>query len=118
VVAGGFGRGLLEQDLRGQPTDFLYLGDDGGEAAAVGDPLLVEAGLALAQPSGDGLAGVPSGPLPIGAVKLRRVGIAATARGSAVGVSEDHAALADEAEIEDLEGELAVATLELIQTGR
>jgi hypothetical protein len=117
-VAGGFGLDLLEQDLGRLFADLLHLGDDAGEATAVGDPLLVEAGLALAQPSGDGLAGVPSGPLPVGAVKLRRVGIAATARGSAVGVSENYAALADEAEIEDLEGELAVAALELFQTGR
>jgi hypothetical protein len=105
---------LLEEDLGGLLADLLHLGDDAGEAATIGDPLLVEAGLRLSQPAGDGLAGVVAGPLPVGAVGLRRVGAAAAARRS---VAEDDAALADEAEFEDLASEIAMAVLEFVELG-
>jgi len=38
---------LLEEDLGGLLANLLHLRDDAGEAATVGDPLLVEAGLGL-----------------------------------------------------------------------
>jgi hypothetical protein len=74
VVVAGLGLGLREQDLCGLLADLLHLGDDSdsGEAAAVGDPLLVETGLGLGKAAGDGLAGVVASPLPVGAVGLRR----------------------------------------------
>jgi len=50
-------------------------------------------------------------------VELRWVGMAAAARGSAVGVAEDHAALAEEAEVEELKGQLAVAALKVLHPG-
>ena len=114
----GFGLGLLEKDFGCLLADLFHLGDDTGEAAAVGDPLLVEASLGLGEAAGDGLAGVVAGPLPVGAMGLRRIGVAAVARGAAGGVAEDDTALADEAEFGDLAGEIAVAALEFVEAGR
>jgi hypothetical protein len=51
-------------------------------------------------------------------VGLRRVGVAAAARRSAGGVAEDDAALADEADVEDLASEIAVAAPEFVEPGR
>jgi hypothetical protein len=51
-------------------------------------------------------------------MRLRRIGVAAATRSSAGGVAEDDAALADEAEVQNLAGENAVAALEFIEPGR
>ncbi len=118
AVVVGFMQGLEEQDPRGLLPDLLHLGDDGNEAAAVGNPLLVEAGLGLGEATCDGLAGVVASPLPVGAMRPRWVGVAAAAGGPAGGVAEDNAALADEAEFGDLAGEVAVAALEFVEPGR
>jgi hypothetical protein len=48
----------------------------------------------------------------------RGIGVAAAARGTAGGVAEDDAALADEADFEDLASEITVAALEFIEAGR
>src|SRR5207245_348188 len=91
-------RVVREQDLDGLSGDHLHLGHDGEEAAPVGDPLLVEEGLAFAELAGDRLAARgPVTPLPVGPVKLRWVGMAAAVGLAAGGVVADHAAGADEA---------------------
>ena len=52
AVIVGFGLGLLEKDFGCLLADLFHLGDDTGEAAAVGDPLLVEASLGLGEAAG------------------------------------------------------------------
>src|SRR5215467_3264585 len=96
LPADALGFGLVEEDLGGLFANLLHLGDDAGEAATIGDPLLAEAGLRLGEPAGDGLAGVVAGPLPVGTVRLGRVGVAAAAWGSRVPahVPAQHAVLA------------------------
>ena len=115
---GPAGFGSLQHELRGLLADLLHLGDDVGQAAAVGDPFLVERGLGFVQAPSDGSAGVIAGPLPVGAVRLGRIGVAAAAGGSAVGVAADDAALLDEAQVEDLAGELALAALKFLKSSR
>ena len=115
---GTAGFGLLQHELRGLLTELLHLSDDAGQAAAVGDPFLVKRGLGFGEAPSDGFAGVIAGPLPVGAVRLRRIGVASAAGGSAVGVAADDAALLDEAQVEDLAGELALAALKFLKSSR
>jgi len=49
---------------------------------------------------------------------LGRLGVAAAAGGSAVGVAADDAALLDETQVEDLEGELALVALKFLESSR
>lgn len=104
--------GLLQQKLGGLSPDRLELGDDLGKAAAIGHQLLVYAGLPLVKSAGDGFARVVASPLPVRAVGPRRVGMTVATRGLTVGVAAYHGALLDEAELEDLAGELALSALE------
>ena len=85
------GVSLLEQELCSLLADLLHLGDDPGQAAAVGDPFLVEGGLGFGQTPSNGPAGVAASPLPVGAVGLGRIGVASAATGSAVGAAKDDA---------------------------
>src|SRR5664279_567756 len=79
--------------------------------SVVVDPLLVELGLGRGEPSVDGLGVDLRGPLPVGAVQLGRVGVAAAARLAAAVVSLGQAAGGDVADVGELGGEFAVATL-------
>ena len=69
--------GLREEDRSCPLRDLLHLDLDPGQAAAVGDPFLVEAGLGLGEAAGDRLAVDRAGPLPVGPVELGRIGMAA-----------------------------------------
>src|SRR6266487_1565742 len=55
------------------------LGDERAELAVVVEPLPVVVELVLGDQPGDGLAGHLAGPLPVGAVQDRRIGVAAAA---------------------------------------
>lgn len=48
---------------------------------------------------------------------LGRVGVAAAPGSAAVGVAKDDAALLDEAEVEDLAGQLVMTALERLEAG-
>jgi len=66
----------------------LQLGDEGVEFAGVVEPCLVVVELGACQHLGDGLAGRFASPHVVGAVQLRRVGVAATARFAAAGAAD------------------------------
>ena len=67
--------------------------------------------MGLAEPAGDGLAVDLGCPLPVGAVHLWRVGVAATVLVAAAGMAVSDAARGDIADIGELGSELAVAAL-------
>src|SRR5665811_2406202 len=66
-LSGLVGR-CLEQEFGGFRGDLSHLGDEGAVASVVGDPFLVELGLALGEPTIDGLAVDLRGPLPVRAM--------------------------------------------------
>jgi hypothetical protein len=86
-----------EDVLAGLAGEVLHFLERCVEAAAVGDPLLVERGVLGRQDPGYGLAGVFPGQLPVGAVAL--LGIGAAAVGVVAGVALDQRSLAGEADL-------------------
>jgi hypothetical protein len=96
--------GFLQLELGGLGSDVAHLGDDGAHLAVVGDPLFIEVGLALGEPTADGLAVDLGAPLPIGAVELWRVGAAAAAGAAAAGEALGDAARGDQANLGELGG--------------
>jgi len=59
--------------------EVFQLGDQLAQAAVVADPLPVVVDLVVGDQAADGLAGPLAGPVPVRAVQLRRVGVAAAA---------------------------------------
>ena len=76
--------------------------------AVVGDPFLVEVRFAFGDSAGDGLAVDLGGPLPVRAVGLGRITMAAAARRAASVVTGRDAAGRDEPDVGQLTGEFAV----------
>ena len=110
---------LGEQELGGLAGHLLHLGDDGEEAASVGDPLLVEEGLALVELAADRLAaGRTIAPLPVRSVELRWIAMAAATGRAALGVAADDAAGADEAGVGELLSELVQPALVGLESSR
>ena len=105
------GSGLAEQDGGGLLGDLVHLGQSPGDAPPIGDPLLVETSLFGVEAAGGGLAGEDTGPLPVGPVELRRVGLAAAAGLAARYEAVDHATGADEAGRWEKGGQLLEAGL-------
>jgi hypothetical protein len=97
--------GRLEQDGDGLLGDLVHLGQGLGQVPPAGDPLLVEGGLAFGQAAGDRLAADDSAPLPVGAVQLGWVGLAAAAQLATGHEAADHAARADEAGVGQVRGQ-------------
>ena len=60
-------------------SEVFQLGDQLAQAAVVADPLPVVGDLVVGDHAADGLAGPLAGPVPVRAVQLRRVGVAAAA---------------------------------------
>ena len=84
-AGGGVSAGVLVGDGEGE---VFQLGDQLAQPAVVVDPLLVVVDLVVGDQAADGLAGPLAGPLPVRAVQLGRVGVAAAA-----GIAAAHAAL-------------------------
>jgi hypothetical protein len=83
---------LFELQLSGFGRDLAHLLDEVSWSTVVGDPFLVELGLVLPEPAGEGLAVDLGGPLVVGAVGLGRVRVAFAAGGLAAGVAAGDAA--------------------------
>jgi hypothetical protein len=102
---------LGQDERRGLGGKFSHLGQQFARLAVVGDPLLVEVGLALGEALVDGLAVDLGGEVPVGPVQTRRVAFAgAVLLATAVG-AQRNAARRDEADVRQLPGELFVAAL-------
>jgi hypothetical protein len=93
---------LFEQEFGGRGGCFSHLGDDGALASVVVDPFLVELGLALGEPSVDGLAVDLRGPLPVRAMQLGWVAMAAAVGFAAAVVAQGEAAGCDVADVGEL----------------
>ena len=106
---GRFGDGLFEFQFCGFGCDLAHLCDEALQLSVVGDPLLVELGLGGAEASGDGLAVDFGRPLEVRAVGLGRISVAFAAWGAAARVAADDASRADEPDVGQLGGDLAVA---------
>lgn len=106
----------LEQEFSCLLSDRLHLGNDLLQPAAVLGPLAVDLSLCLCEAAAHRPPGLVTAPLPVGAVRLWRVGVAATAGGAAEGVPLDDRALLDEAQVEDLASEHALSALELLES--
>ena len=102
---------LGEHEFGGFGSDLSHLSDQGAVASVVGDPFGVELGLGWGEPAVDGLAVDLRGPLPVGAVRVRRVGVAAAAGLAAPVVAQREAAGADVADVGQLGGEFPVVAL-------
>ena len=95
----------------GSLGQLVHLGKDGLEALAVVDSLQKQCRLLGVEVAVDGLAGNRGAPVPVRAVELRGVGVAVAGGGAAAAGALRYRALEDEANLRDLEGELAVAAL-------
>lgn len=73
----------------GSQGELFHLGGELAQAAGVGDPGLVVAGLFVGEPDGDGFAVDLAGPAPPGAVQGGRVGVAAAAGRAAAAVAAE-----------------------------
>jgi hypothetical protein len=99
-VVGWAGVGLEGGDAYG-----FELGEQLFESPVVVDPALVVGGLVGAEPPAGGFGGDFAGPLPVGAVTLGRVGVAAAVGPPAAGVAfgdragQDHAGAGDGGEL-------------------
>ena len=69
------------------------------------------------EPPGEGLSVDGGGPLPVGAVELRRVGLASAVEIAAGHVALDHASLEHGSDVGQLSSEFAVTLVESFQRG-
>lgn len=106
---------MLGQELGGLGAKLLHLADDLLEQPVVVHGALIDLGLRLGDPAGDGSARAVTAPLPVGAVELRGIRVAATAGNAAVGVAKHHAAPLQEVEIEDPSSQVLLALPELFE---
>ena len=102
---------LFEQEFGGFRGDLSHLGDEGAVASVVVDAFLVEPGLILGEPTIDGFAIDFRGPLPVGAMHLGRVAVAAAASVATAVVPQGEAVSCDVSDVGDLGCEFLVAAL-------
>lgn len=88
---------MVEEERDKLSREFVHLADDRVEPFPVLDPLLIARHLPRRKHPAHGLAVHPATPLPVGAVQLRRVGVAPTSGGAAWEEPFDQAASQDDA---------------------
>jgi hypothetical protein len=91
--------------------EFFEFGDQGAEAAVVVEPLPVVVELVVGDEPGDGFPGGLAGPLPVGAVQVRGVGVAAAGGLAAADVPLEEGAGQGRAEAGELGGDAGGAGL-------
>ena len=111
-MPGSASAGLAAAALVGDGQGKVFqLGDQLAQAAVVADPLPVVVDLVVGDQAADGLAGPLAGPLPVRAVQLRRVGVAAAAGPAAAHAPLDEGARQRQAQAGQLGGDARGAVL-------
>lgn len=97
--------------------DLKLLGDDSVEQPCVGGALDLEFGLALGQVQIDSVAFDSAGPLPIGGVDLRPIGMVGIAGLAASSVTTQYSAAADEPDPRQMYSQRPIAILRVLCSG-